>query len=188
MTSATFVHVRAKEDIVTKLASVSNLRCTEQVGFRTDAMCMSEAGLGHIANALRDDPYMDDKTNVLVLTGTNGIRNPAFENRHSYAYMVDTCVQKVKAAIPASSNLAFDHLTSDLGDDKLDPDLRFREAQELERAQDDKTRVITIPRPFIDLDSSGNPTREGTAGVLRELGKIYPGFVLNQEFLTTDRL
>ena len=25
------------------------------------------AGLGHIKNALRDDPYMDDKTNVLVL-------------------------------------------------------------------------------------------------------------------------
>ena len=87
----------------------------------------AEPGLGHIVNVLRDNPYMDDKTNVLVIAGTNDIRNPAFENRHSYVYMVDTCVQKVKAAIPASSNLAFVHLASDLEDDKLDPDLRFRE-------------------------------------------------------------
>ena len=88
-------------------------------------MCMPGARLGHIANALRDDPYMDDKTNVLVLAGTNDIRNLAFENRHSYAYVVDICVQKVKAAIPASSNLAFVHLASGLEDDKLDSDLRF---------------------------------------------------------------
>ena len=52
---------RAKEKINIKIASDSTLRCAEQVGLRTDIMCMPGGGLGQIANAIKDDPDIKDR-------------------------------------------------------------------------------------------------------------------------------
>ena len=44
---------RAKEPIHAKVLSDSTLRSAEQISLRADILCMS---VGHLANALRDDP------------------------------------------------------------------------------------------------------------------------------------
>ena len=87
--------------------------------------------------------------------------------------------------------MAFVHLASDLEDDTLNPDMRFKEtylSQELDRAQDERTQVITIHKGLIDLDSTGHPTREGTASILQGLAEFYLGLILNESFVTTERL
>ena len=63
---------RAKEKINIKIASDSTLRCAEQVGLRTDIMCMPGGGLGQIANAIKDDPDINDRKEIIVLM--SGIR------------------------------------------------------------------------------------------------------------------
>ena len=97
-----------------KIASDSNLRCAEQVGLRSDIMCMPGAGLGHIVNALKDDPTIGGISQIMVLAGTNDVRNAAYENRHDFSYIIDNSIKKVKEAIPPESTLAFVHLASDL--------------------------------------------------------------------------
>ena len=43
-----------------KILSDSTLRHAEQVGLRADVLCMTGAGIGNLANALRDDPKIID--------------------------------------------------------------------------------------------------------------------------------
>ena len=69
--------------------------------------------------------------------------------------------------------------------------MRFKEtylSQELNRVQDERTQVITIHKALIDLDSTGHSTREGTASILQGLAEFYPGLILNESFVTTERL
>ena len=105
--------------------------------------------------------------------------------------LLTTALKKVKEAIPPESTLAFVHLASDLEDDTLNPDMRFKEtylSQELDRAQDERTQVITIHKGLIYLDSTGHPTREGTASILQGLAEFFPELILNESFVTTERL
>ena len=182
---------RAKETINIKIASDSTLRCAEQVGLRTDIMCMPGGGMGQIANAIKDDPDIKDRKEIIVLAGTNDVRNQAYQDLHSFAYVVDTSIQKVKEAVPEDSKLTFLRLASNPNDDTTDPDRRFKETylgQVLEKAQDDNTTVITIFTDFIDMDGTDHPTREGTASILQTLEEYHPGLILDDNFLTTDRL
>ena len=90
--------------------------------------------------------------------------------------MVDTSTQKVKEAVPEDSKLTFLRLASNPCDDTADPDRSFKETylgQELEKAQDDNTTVITIFTDFIDMDGTDHSTREGTASILQTLEE-YP--------------
>ena len=66
---------REKEKIDMKLLSDSNLRHAEQVGLRADVLCMSGAEIGHLANALRDDPKITDHGAAGVVLGGNDIAN-----------------------------------------------------------------------------------------------------------------
>ena len=52
---------RAMETIHIKVLSDSTLRRAEQIGLRADILCMPGAGVGHLANALRDDPQLNEK-------------------------------------------------------------------------------------------------------------------------------
>ena len=148
-------------------------------------------GLGQIANAIKDDPDIKDRKDIIVLAGTNDVRNRAYQDLHSFAYVVDTSIQKVKKAVPEDSSLTFLCIASNPSDDTVDPDRRFKETylgQELENAQDGNTTVITIFTNFIDMDGTDHPTREGTASILETLEEFHPGLILDKKFLTTDRL
>ena len=97
----------------------------------------------------------------------------------------------MKGAVPEDSRLTFIRIASNPSDDTVDPDRRFKETylgQELDNAQDDNTTVITIFKDFIDRDGTDHPTREGTASILQTLEEYHPGLILDDKFLTTDRL
>ena len=74
---------RAKEKIDIKIASDSTLRCAEQVGLRTDIMCMPGGGLEQRANAIKEDPDIKDRKQIIVMAGTN-VRNQAYKDLHSF--------------------------------------------------------------------------------------------------------
>ena len=50
---------REKEPIHVKVLSDSTLRRAEQIGLRADILCMSGAGVGHLANA--NDPQIRER-------------------------------------------------------------------------------------------------------------------------------
>ena len=47
---------------------------------------------------------------------------------------------------------------------------------------------LTIFTDFIDMDGTDHPTREGTSSILQTLEEYHPGLILDDKFLTTDRL
>ena len=89
-------------------------------------ICMPGGGLGQIANAIKDDPDNKNREEIIVLAGTNDVRNQAYQDLNSFAYVVDTTIQKVKEAVPENSKLTFLRLPSNPNDDAVDPDRRFK--------------------------------------------------------------
>ena len=57
-----------------KILSDSTLRLVDQTGLKADVECAGGARIGHIANILRDDPFVDlDTTEMVVVMGANNI-------------------------------------------------------------------------------------------------------------------
>ena len=61
--------VRDQEKIDMKILSDSTLRQAEQVGFRADVLCMTRAGVWHLANALQDDAKIMGREAVGLSSG-----------------------------------------------------------------------------------------------------------------------
>ena len=68
--------------------------------------------MGQIANAIKDDPDINDRKEIIVLAGTNDVRNQAYQDLHPFAYVVDTSIQKVKEAVLEDSRLTFLRIAS----------------------------------------------------------------------------
>ena len=73
-----------KEIITTKIAADSTLRHVHLLGLNDDVMAMTGGRIGHVANAVRDDPGMEDIKNIIVVAGQNDINDP-YQTNHGYA-------------------------------------------------------------------------------------------------------
>ena len=58
---------RAKDPIHVKALSDSTLRRAERIDLQADILCMSGAGVGHLADALRDDSQIEDKGEIAMV-------------------------------------------------------------------------------------------------------------------------
>ena len=65
--------LRAAQQIKVKVVADSTLRRAEQVGLCADVLCMSGGGIGHLANAIRDDPDMRERGEACVVTALNDV-------------------------------------------------------------------------------------------------------------------
>ena len=87
--------VRSKEQIDLKVVSDSSLRLAEQVGLRADVLCMSGGGLGHLATVLRDDPMLEERKDIALVTGGNDIRQLDTLPPEDIVFAIGRCVAKV---------------------------------------------------------------------------------------------
>ena len=87
---------RAKEIINHKVLSDSTHRRVEQVGLKSDVLCMSGGGVGHLANTLHDDP---DKDQIAVFTSGNDYRHKEYAKEGDYVFTIDKSLEKLKEGI-----------------------------------------------------------------------------------------
>ena len=86
---------RSKQQIDLKVVSDSSLRLAEQVGLRADVLCMSGGGLGHLATVIRDDPMLEERKDIALVTGGNDIRQLVTLPPEDIVFAKDRSVAKV---------------------------------------------------------------------------------------------
>ena len=85
----------SEQQIDLKVVSDSSLRLAEQVGLRADVLCMSGGGLGHLATVLRDDPMLEERKDIALVTGGNDIRQLDTLPTEDIVFAIDRSVAKV---------------------------------------------------------------------------------------------
>ena len=80
------------------------MRRAEQIGLPADILCMSGAGVGHLTNALRDDPQIEDKGEIALVLGQNDARNSEGAGDSELVYTIDQGVEKVRKETERLSN------------------------------------------------------------------------------------
>ena len=85
----------ADKEIQTKIISDSTLRNADQLGLRADVMTMSGGGLGQIVQAAIDDPDTKEKSNIVLLGGTNDVKNNSYKDDNEFAENIKSTISKV---------------------------------------------------------------------------------------------
>ena len=176
-----------------KIVCDSTLRLADQVGLRADVVCMSDAGVGHLANVLRDDPALKTKPEVTILTSGVDVKNK-YQHEGQYVYVVDQGIGKLKAEMAKTPDkkytIAF--FEDDKFEPALPPDKLCRSlylAQELKGLQSEGIQVVGIPATQIANDQTGHPDDSGTKKILLELDHYYESsMLLNAEYFTNQRM
>ena len=153
--------------------SDSTLRRVEQVGLKSDVLCMSGGGVGHLANTLRDDLGLADKDQIAVFTSGNDNRHKEYAKEGDYVFTIDKSLEKLKEGIVKTpdKHLSVFTIQDDLRNPALPPHELLREKYLLKELHELEAspQISTIPvwRPTIDTDATGHPTEEGTLTILR---------------------
>ena len=149
------------------MVSDSSLRLAEQVGLRADVLCMSGGGLGHLATVLRDDPMLEERKDIALVTGGNDIRQldtlppPPPED---IVFAIDRSVAKVADELNRHPDKHFTIIN--LIDDPTKPALRPDQAlvaEYLERGLDklhaEQVTVVHRPQKLEEVDKTGQRRR-----------------------------
>ena len=166
---------RAKEPIYVKVVSDSTLRRAEQIGLRADVLCMSGAGVGHLANVMRDDPQMQDKGEIVMVIGQNDVLNSKDTGNFEFVYTVDKSIEKVRKEMERQNtkSLAIVMKVDDPTNPTLSPDLARREKyleREMGGLESERIKIIKIPEG-IEEDVTNHPNDQGTVDILKEVDK-----------------
>ena len=127
-----------------KIMLDSTLRLAESVGLRADVLCMSGGGVGHLANALREDPVMKERNEVVVVTSGNDYIRTEYEDIGDYVFNVDKSLQKLQRVVPAMPDKAVKvlYVRDNPEAPVLPPDMAFKE-----RYLKQELFKLTLPHP-----------------------------------------
>ena len=176
--------LRALQQVNVKIVADSTLRRAEQVGLRTDVLCMSGGGIGHLANAVRDDPVMKERGEISVVTAYNDVRAP-YDN--AFVFAMEKGVEKLAGEVAAHPDKHM--VIHSVRPQALDPVEELR-AEFLSRAlgalQSEIITVVPLHLPGMEVDKSGHPTEAGTASLLGQIDdQCRDDIVLNSDFVTS---
>ena len=183
---------RKAEQIRMKVVSDSTLCLAETVSLRADVLCMSGGGVGHLGNAVRDDPAMPEMGVVAVITGGNDYIGAKYENNNDFVFTVDKSVEKLKGIFGATPDKSFTVLypQDDASERALPPDLalwgRYLQ-RELRSLASPTVAVVPIPVHEVDTDGHGHPTVEGTMTILKGLDERLSEDLFFRAKLATSR-
>ena len=181
--------LRAAQQINMKVVADSTLRRAEQVGLCADVLCMSGGGIGHLANAIRDDPVMRERGEVCVVTALNDVRAP-YQDDNEFVFAVEKGLQKLSAEMASHDEK---HLVvQSLRPQALDPVQELR-AEFLTRAlgalRSESVTVAPLLLPAEEVDKSGHPTEAGTAVLLGQINdQCRDEVIVAPDFITSSRL
>ena len=178
--------LRAAQQINVKVVADSTLRRAEQVGLCADVLCMSGGGIGHLANAIRDDPDMRERGELCLVTALNDVRAP-YQDDNEFVFTVERGLQKLSAEMASHNDK---HLVvQSLLPQALDPVQALR-AEFLTRAlgalRSESVTVAPLLLPEMEVDKSGHPTE---AVLLRQIDdQCRDSVIITPDFITSSRL
>ena len=183
--------LRKKDVIDMKLLSDSTLRHAEQVGLRADVLCMSGAGIGHLANALRDDPDIAGCGAVGVVLGGNDFTNSEAASDAEFVYTIDKGVGRLKEELDKYGSKTLVVFSPSPGPN-ADP-LTVHRAQymcdALESIRGENISTPHVLPPEVARDDGGHPTVEGTKTLLQYVkDEVKPDLVFREDLMVTERL
>ena len=195
------------KEIVTKIISDSTLRNADQLGLRADIMTMSGGGLGQVLQAARDDPDCRDKENIVIIGGTNDIKNRSYEKDAEYTENMKATIAKLKEIAAEEPKKKLTIVNSHPRKAKIDvntPDFIITEkARETylhntleENIRNFKDLDIPIKNVAImdvqyDIDDTGHPTVDGTKEILEKINDFLDyekKLIWNSKFITTENM
>ena len=193
-------------EIKTKIISDSTLRHAHQLGLRADIMCMPGGGLGQIVQAAFDDPDCKEKSNIVLLGGTNDIKNRVYEDQKEYVQNIKSTIDKV---IDYASNVPEKKITlvnthpndiEDTYETKEEEIERKTRAKYLHAKLDDMVkRLPEMENPInnvdiidvqYNVDDTGHPTVEGTKAILDTINDfitLEEKLIWNGDYVTSDK-
>ena len=194
-----------EKEIETKIISDSTLRNADQLGLRADIMTMSGGGLGQIVQAARDDPDTQDKTSLIILGGTNDVKNASYENEAEFAENVNNTVTKITEFASGEPNKKFVYINSHpryMEVDAKTPELsiiqKARETYLHKTLKDNIKRFPDLDIPIknveiidvsYDIDDTGHPTIDGTREILEKINDCVEQekkIIWNSKFITSE--
>ena len=153
-------------------------------------MAMSGGRIGHVANAVRDDPGMEDITNKIAVAGQNDI-NASYQPTHGYAYGVDKGIAKllkVREGTPEKV-ITFVHVQPTL---TANPRTQIRAKylqKRLTELQNDTTQVVIASTHEEEHDKTDDPTLKGTGELLSVIDKEGSVKIIKDApYITTNKL
>ena len=192
--------------IKTKIISDSTLRHADQLGIRADIMTMPGGGLGQIVQAAFDDPDAKEKANIILVGGTNDIKNRAYEDHKEFIQNIKSTIDKV---IDYASNVPDKKITlvnTHPNDNENTYETKEEEIERKTRAgylhaklheQVKQMQEMENPIQNVDIldveynvDESGHPTVEGTKVIIDTINdfiQLEENLIWNSDFVTSDR-
>ena len=183
-------------EIAMKIISDSTLRNASSTGLRSDVLCMSGGGIGQVAQATLDDPQTANK-NIVIIAGTNDVKEKAYSDTKEYAEVVSKSLEKVlkvadkntdqKVVIPKLYPYKEKECTFD--DPATSARREYLHDKIDELLIDKRSNIDTIPIQY-EVDISGHPTINGTKQILEQINDYgyEPPIIWNRDFITHDKI
>ena len=182
--------LRKQEVVDMKLLSDSTLRHAEQVGLRADVLCMPGAGIGHLANAPRDDPDIAGCGAVGVVLGGNYVTNSEAASDAEFVYTIDKGVGRLKEELDkyGSKTLAVFSPPPGPNEDPLTARRAKYLCDALEAIRGENLSTHVLP-PEVARDDGGNPAVEGTKTLLQFVkDEVKPDLIFREDLMVTEVL
>ena len=95
---------------------------------RADVLCTSGGGVGHRANAVRDDPVMKERHEVFVVTGGNDYLRTEYADNGEYVFTIDRSLEKLQRVASATPDKAVKvlYVRDNPEEPALSPDLALK--------------------------------------------------------------
>ena len=195
------------QKIRTKIISDSTLRNADQLGLRADVMTMSGGGLGQIIQAAVDDPDAKDKTHIVLIGGTNDIKNNAFDDELEFVQNIKETITKVLEFANSEPDKTITLVKSQPNDNE---EVYFSKEEKIQKKTRERylhkkldAEVINMPNMVVpitnvniigvqyDTDETGHPTIDGTKEIIKQINdqlKLQEELIWNMDYVTSERL
>ena len=191
--------------------SDSTLRLGDELGLAANITCMTGAGLGQVAQVFLDHPKTNEAENIVLIGGTNDVRNQNFDNEKEFAENVIQSVDKMVGLAKENKEKKFtialcepDHepinLSPEMDEMLATLDIRREFIHEIVKDKvdtyigtygaDDGHHNLTMKKINFEADEGGHATAEGTRQILQALDKskfLVGSLVTNEAYIANEK-
>ena len=188
------------DEILSKIYSDSTLRNVDTLGLTADVCAMSGGGLGQIIQASLDDPGNIQQERIIIMGGTNDIKQQNFPSTDQFAANIDLSLKKLSDSAGQAPGKTFYLVQQRPADDREDGEVALFDTTDqcirqsymhgCMRQLCDTVANIECVNVEYDVDGTGHPTDAGTMQILTTLNnkEVTPApLIWNDNFIYSSK-